>query len=148
MGERGKSVTGACVRAVIWVETMGSDKVAPLYMVTHLMIVLGLGLAREFAVRVVAIYQPIDLVFQVKQSKDALGVLCCVLERRHLSANGIRTGLYALVRAHTRTLDRSMSSKSLRNAGSGLMICSSGREPSHLRSKSMGSEQGKKREKT
>ena len=55
MGETGKSVTGACIRAVIWVETMGSDKVAPLYMVTHLMIVLGLGLAREFAIGVVAV---------------------------------------------------------------------------------------------
>ena len=62
MGERGKSVTGACIRAVIWVETTGSDKVAPLCMVTHLMIVLGLGLAREFAIGVVAVDQPIDLV--------------------------------------------------------------------------------------
>ena len=65
MGERGKSVTGACIRAVIWVETTGSDKVAPLCMVTHLMIVLGLRLAGEFAVSVVAVDQPIDLVLQV-----------------------------------------------------------------------------------
>ena len=54
-GGKGKSVTGACIRAVIWVETTGSDKVAPLCMVTHLMIVLGLGLAREFAIGVVAV---------------------------------------------------------------------------------------------
>ena len=55
-------MTGACIRALIWVETIGSDKVAPLCMVTHLMIVLGLRFARELAVCVVAVDEPIDLV--------------------------------------------------------------------------------------
>ena len=51
------------------------------------------------------------------------------------------TVLYALVRAQTLVLLRSMSSSSLRNSGSGLIISSSGRDPSHFLSKSRGSNQ-------
>ena len=46
---------------------------------------------------------------------------------------------YAFVSAQTRTLERSMSRKSWRSAGSGLIISSSGSDPSHFWSKSRGS---------
>ena len=108
---------------------------------SHCLIEFGLRFAREIRGLVVAIHDLFNQIIKFQDTQDTVRMLHVVSEGERRIEPKL-TVLYAFVRAHTRTFVRSISSNSFRTDGTYAIMSSRGREPSHFRSKSSGSENG------